>query len=192
MAMGGIMEKKSRKKLWIVLLAVLLIVLVLLVVGYFAVNKAFSVVTDSFYKSSESIVQPSSAPEGADAAGTADGNEPTEEDSRSNTENTQGDVGSAISSAAERYGISTDVFKLSSAEIKELEKKVSFADKVAVLNILSSGLSAAEYKELVGMLNDGVSRSDMQRAYQILSKSLSHEDKEKIAQYYQKYAGLLK
>lgn len=185
------MEKKSKKKLWIVLLIVLLLVLSVLTVGYFAVDRAFSVITDSFYKSSEPVENPSPTPQESGVEDDPAGNE-AENGQTPSTDAVQSEVSSAISSAAERYGISAEVFKLSPAEIKELEKKVSFSDKVAVLNILSSGLSAGEYKELIGMLNDGVNHSDMQRAYQILSKSLSRENKEKILQYYQKYAGLLK
>lgn len=185
------MKTKSKKKLWIVLLIVLVVLCGLLAAGYLAVNKAFSVITDSFYKSSVVLENPSGGSE-QQAEGQGESQSEDAAQGQEAADGAKTALPGEISRAAERYGISPEKLKLTPAEIKELEKKVSFADKVAVLNILSSGLSASEYKELVGMLNDGISSSDMQRAYQILSKSLSAENKGKVLQYYQKYADLIK
>ena len=186
------MKKKSKKKLWGVLLIVLIVTVGLLTAGYVAVNKAFSVLTDSFYKSSVTIENPPSDSNENQTEGQGEGQNGAAEKGQTSSDGAQTALPDEISRAAERYGVSPEKLKLTTAEVKELEKKVSFADKVAVLNILSSGLSASEYKELIGMLNDGISSSDMKRAYQILSKSLSTENKGKILQYYQKYADLIK
>ena len=76
-------------------------------------------------------------------------------------------------------------------EFKALEKKVSFNDKVAVLNILSTNLSTGEYQEIVGMVSGGITKEEIRRAHQILSKSLSSENKQKIWGYYDKYIYLI-
>ena len=172
------MKKKPKKK-WIVLSIILAVLLLLAAVGYYLVNMAFSIFTDSFY----SAVVPSELPKEVTEILTPKGEE-SPQDPADERE------GTTTSSSGQKNNTGGGVL-FSSKTIKDLEKKVAFSDKVAVLNILSAGLSGADYRALIGMLNNGVTGGEVSKAYQILKENLSRPDKDKIMGYYYKYAHLI-
>ncbi len=170
------MEKKNKKKWVIILLISLLVLSLLLAGGYIAVNKMFSVFSDSFYKTS---VQTTSAPNEGDD--NPDGDSLYLSEFPDDISAVAGDKNSLLSR-----------LNLTASEFQELSKKVSFNDKVNVLNILSSGLQREEYSELLAMLSNGITTQEIHRAYDILRTRLSGEDKEKVLAYYNKYINLIK
>ena len=85
---------------------------------------------------------------------------------------------------------STDL-NLTAEEAKAMIESISFSDKISVMNLLRSSLSAAQYKELLAMLGSGISREEVQRAKNILNENLSIEEKQKVLEYYKKYEELL-
>ncbi len=159
--------------------------------GYICVNMAFSLIGDSFYQSevtAEDFQRASAGGEKDDPAKTVgDSGEPDESD-ESHGADKQPD---GKDTGSRERSISFDRLHLSAEEFKTLQKKVPFSDKMAVLSILSKGLSAADYTELIGMLSGGISSSEVKRAYQIVSRGLSSEDKEKIWGYYDTYKHLI-
>ncbi len=156
------MKKKKGLKIFIMILGVLV---VLALLGYVLVNFVFSMLTDSFYDSG--LGQPSQ------------------------TEVQQENEPEAFDPEKAFQSLPLDKMNLSAEQFKVLAKKVSFTDKVEVLNLLRSKLTAEEYKVLTGMLSGGVTTQEIREAYGMLSKSLSTEDKETIWGYYNKYAYLL-
>ncbi|MBR5236627.1 MAG: hypothetical protein IKW06_04575 [Clostridia bacterium] len=171
------MEKKPKKK-WIILGIVLAILLLLAVVGYCLVNIAFSIFTDSFYDA----VAPSEMPKVVTEILTP------EEETPDMPADEKTDTAPETSGQKNKTGGGV---LLSAKTIKELEKKVAFSDKMAVLNILSTGLSGADYRALIGMLNNGVTSGEVSKAYQIIKENLSRPDKDKIMDYYYKYSHLI-
>ena len=146
------MEKKKKgRKVFLIILGV---VVALAILGYVLVNVIFSMLTDSFYDSG--LGKPSQ------------------------TETQAMDTPETFDPEAAFQSLPLDKMNLSAADFKVLAKKVSFTDKVAVLNLLRSKLSAEEYKLLTGMLSGGITTQEIHEAYAILSKSLSTEDKETI------------
>lgn len=77
--------------------------------------------------------------------------------------------------------------KLDAEMIKQLEKKVSTADKLSVLSLLAKALPQKEYTRLLSFVADGVSQEELSTAMQILRDNLTTEDKRQIKQYYVKY-----
>ncbi len=173
------MKKKPKKK-WIILGIILAALLLLTAAGYCLVNMAFSIFTDSFYDA----VVPSELPETGTKILTPEGGEPPQE----SADEGAGAVPPSLPGQKNNTGSGV---LFSAKTIKELEKKVAFGDKVAVLNILSSGLSGADYRALIGMLNNGVTSGEVSKAYQILKENLSRTDKNKILGYYYKYVHLI-
>lgn len=79
------------------------------------------------------------------------------------------------------------IVRLDAETIKQLEKKVSTADKLAVLSLLAKALPQEEYSRLLSFVTDGVSQEELSTTIQILRENLSTEDKRQIKQYYAKY-----
>lgn len=77
--------------------------------------------------------------------------------------------------------------RLDAEMIKQMEKKVATADKLAVLSLLAKALPQKEYARLLSFVADGVSQEELSTAMQILRENLSTEDKRQIKQYYAKY-----
>lgn len=181
------MEKKKRK--WLkTLLIVLGSLLVVLAIAYLVINLVFSIFTNSFYESviTTEEIQQSSGEAAEPAEAPEEQGKQTEQAEASAAPSTDKPDGDALFKS-----LSIDKLNLSAEEFKTLQKKIPFSDKVAVLNILSTGLSGAEYKELIGMLGGGITSAEVKRAYQILSKGLSSENKAKIWGYYNKYVHLI-
>lgn len=179
------MEKKKKKRLTMLVLILAGLVLVALLV-YFVINLVFSIFTNSFY---ESVVTTEEVQTAAEPTAVPSGGQ--EETPEEQTPQTAPPLTAKTDGDALFKSLSVDKLNLTAEEFKEIQKKIPFADKVAVLNILSTGLSAAEYKELIGMLGSGITSSEVRRAYQILSKGLSSENKAKIWGYYNKYVYLI-
>lgn len=190
--------KKSKKKIVLIVIAVLLAVIIgLLAAGYFAVEKAFSVLTDSLYqsssvqeevtleenKSSGKLPEETGAPNGS--SGAADG-----QTDGADSGEAKGADNSALDAARKKLGVSGSM-KFSAEKVKELEKSVSMGDKLAVMAIIGRALSPEDYQTLLAMTGGGITQEEIGRAYSILSKSLSTQDKSKIYEYYAKYAYLL-
>ena len=186
--------KKNRKKT--VLIVVLIIMFVLAAIataGYFAVDKAFSVLTDSLYQSS-SVQEETSLEENRSAEQLPQ----TNDDGQTSQEQNEGKKADGeeekpkdiLSAAQEKHGIKGNM-RFSADQVKKLEQSVSLGDKLAVMAIISRSLSASDYQTLLAMTSGGITREEIGRAYSILSRSLSAEDKNKIYGYYSKYAYLL-
>ena len=88
-------------------------------------------------------------------------------------------------------GKASSKLEVSGEKLKELEKKVSFSDKISVMAILSRNLSASDYTELVQMANGGVTQGEIERAKDILREKLNVDAKVEILNYYNKYVHLL-
>ncbi len=71
--------------------------------------------------------------------------------------------------------------------VKQLEKKVSAADKLSVLSLLAKALPQEEYARLLSFVADGVSQEEFSTAIKILRENLTTENKRQIMQYYAKY-----
>ena len=78
-------------------------------------------------------------------------------------------------------------FTLDAESLKQMEKKVSTADKMAVLSLLARALPKQEYTKLLSFAKDGISQEELTYALQILRENLTDEDKRQIMQYYTKY-----
>lgn len=187
-------RKKSRKKTVLIVLGILVLLLVLIAsAGYFAVDKAFSVLTGSLYQSS-SVQEETSLEENKsteELPQTEDeemsGQAATENGTTASETDKENDV---LSAAQKKHGIQGSL-KFSAEQVKKLEKSVSLGDKLAVMAIISRSLSASDYQTLLAMTSGGITRDEVGAAYSILSRSLSSEDKNKIYGYYSKYAYLL-
>ncbi len=171
------MKKQTKKRIIIILIVVAAALAVLLTAGYIAVNMAFSIFTDSFYQSATVTEAPAASAEPEAAAENA-----------GETAKPEGSSGGQEGGSLPQGSVSIDKLQISAEKVKELEQKVAFSDKVAVLNILSTGLSGADYRELIGMINNGITADEVHKAYRILKENLSQEDKNKIWGYYHKYA----
>lgn len=186
-------RKKSRKKTLLIVLGILALFFALIAsAGYFAVDKAFSVLTGSLYQSS-SVQEETSLEENKSAEELPQNEEEIpegqmEEGKTSTGQNAQ--TKDALSAAQEKHGISGSM-KFSAEQVQKLEKSVSLGDKLAVMAIISRSLSASDYQTLLAMTSGGITREEVGKAYSILSRSLSGEDKSKIYGYYSKYAYLL-
>ena len=172
------MQKKRKK--WVIILCVILgIILSLLIAGYVAVNVIFSMVSNSFYQSLVQVEQ--SATQTALPA----------------LEEGQGDGSLAPNGEADIDiteifpGVNPAKLNMTAAEFKEIEKKVSFNDKLAVLNVLSLGLSKEDYQTVVGIVDDGITEDEIKKAYKIVSTNLTEKEKDKIWSYYYKYIHLV-
>lgn len=189
--------KNRKKKTALIVISVTVIVLAgIAAAGYFAVNKAFSMLTNSMYQSS-SIQEETELSENKSAEqlpGTEGETErpQTSDADESNTQNgASGSQKDALSAAQEKFGID-GAMRFSAEQLKKLEKSVSLGDKLAVMAIISRSLSTSDYQTLLSMTGGGITREEISQAYSILSRSLSGEDKSKIYEYYSKYAYLLK
>lgn len=189
--------KNRKKKTALIVISVTVIVLAgIAAAGYFAVNKAFSMLTNSMYQSS-SIQEETELSENKSAEqlpGTEGETErpQTSGAGESNTQNgASGSQKDALSAAQEKFGID-GAMRFSAEQLKKLEKSVSLGDKLAVMAIISRSLSTSDYQTLLSMTGGGITREEISQAYSILSRSLSGEDKSKIYEYYSKYAYLLK
>lgn len=190
--------KKSKKKVVLIVIAVVLAIIAgLLTVGYYAVEKAFSVLTNSLYQSSS--MQEEVTLEENKSSGTLPGEPGATNGTGGDTDGQTGgaDSGgaksadnSALEAARKKLGVSGSM-KFSAEKLKELEKSVSMGDKLAVMAIIGRALSPEDYQTLLAMTGGGITQEEIGRAYSILSKSLSTEDKSKIYEYYAKYAYLL-
>jgi len=168
------MEKKQKRK-WIVIASIIACAIILLLIGaYIAVNCMFSAFTDSFY---QTAVQESPI--------MGETKEPDEEDLHLS------EFPEDFAALEKEKAFLTHL-SLTEEEFRTLNEKISFTDKVNVLNLLKSGLDSEEYKELLAMLSNGITRQEIRRAYTILKQSLSSEDKEKVLAYYNKYINLIK
>lgn len=160
------MEQKPKKKLFIILAVIAVILIAGLSTGYIVINKMFSAFSDSFY---QSAAPPSASAEaGGDEVQATP--QPPEEQEPAQPSLPQ---------------------NLSKEQAQEMIDAISFNDKLAVMNILSKSLSAAEYKEMLGMLSGGITAEEMKRAKTILNERLSGDDRQKILDYYAKYSSLL-
>ena len=189
--------KSRKKKTALIVISVTVIVLAgIAAAGYFAINKAFSMLTNSMYQSS-SVQEETELSENKSAEQLPGTEGETERPQaggagESNTQNgAGGSQKDALSAAQERFGIDGSM-RFSAEQVKKLEKSVSLGDKLAVMAIISRSLSASDYQTLLAMTGGGITREEISRAYSILSRSLSVEDKNKIYEYYSKYAYLLK
>lgn len=148
--------KKSTKRLLIAGVILVVLAIVGTVFVYFAVNMAFSKVTQTI---SESDLL--------------------------TTENQEVE----LPVLAEGGGkIEVD---MNAENLKDLESRVSFADKFAVLSLLAGALPSEEYSHLMSMMSGGVTQEEISEAYGILRDNLTPEQKIQIKQYYGKYLHLL-
>ncbi len=171
------MQKRTKRLIMAVSIIVGLIIIC--VVGFFCVKNAFSP-PDSFYESDVTTENHSDSAEEGNSE-----QDPTGEEIGTSGENAADDE------SEKRRELPQEVLKLSMAEIKALQKKVPLKDKLAVLNILSTSLSAKEYTGLFGMLGGGITREEMKQAYDVVNRKLSPENREKIWGYYDKYKHLI-
>ncbi|MBE7048814.1 MAG: hypothetical protein E7393_05540 [Ruminococcaceae bacterium] len=165
----------QKKKVYIVGGVIVLVLGLILLAGYFAIDKMFSIFSDSFYQVES--VRPTALPEE-----TLQPNESPD---------------AATQSAAPPLETATpnllpENMQFSASESKALIESVSFSDKLRVMAILQSSLSSEEYKTMFSMLSGGISQAEIQRAKAILSRRLSPDEKKEILGYYQKYSDLLK
>ena len=185
------MEKKSKKK--IIILSIIAVILIGgITTGYIAINKMFSIFSDSFYQVSvpgqEDEVPPGeSEPPKADTGGEGSSEETTGEQ----TGTSQPTNPPTTATNKPKATLPIEGKDISAETSKELMDEVSFSDKLSVIGILNENLSASEYREMVGMLSGGITSNEIKRAKEILKESLSKEDKKKIKAYYKKYEDLL-
>lgn len=187
------LKKKTKKRLWIALIIIVVIIAGVLIAGYVAVNTMFSVFTDSLSHSSISLTLPDDS-----AGGGKSGDNNVSPDSGSPAEQA-GNAGETASPGEEggdkpsdnSSGKASSKLEVSGEKLKELEKKVSFSDKISVMAILSRNLSASDYTELVQMANGGVTQGEIERAKDILREKLNVDAKVEILNYYNKYVHLL-
>ena len=78
------------------------------------------------------------------------------------------------------------ISELTPQELKEIQALVTSADKMAVLGIVKSALTADDKREIKAMIESG--KIDYGRCRQIASQRLSPEQKKQIYGYYEKYA----
>lgn len=170
---------QKRTKRLIVAFSVILSVIIIFVVGFFCVKNAFSP-PDSFYESDVTTEKRENSAEAENSE-----QEPAGEETVTSGENAADDE------SEKRRELPQEVLNLTTVEIKALQKKVSFKDKLAVLSILSTSLSAKEYTGLFGMLSGGITREEIKEAYNVVNRKLSPENREKFWGYYDKYKHLI-
>lgn len=186
-------EKKKRNVKKIVLIAVsifLALILVLIAAGYIVMNKAFSMLTESMHPSSESHYE--TTLEENKASGELGEENPSEEETgqEGQDSNKTKKPNDSLAKAQQKFGISGSM-NFSAEDLKRMEKSVSVSDKLAVLAIISRGLSAQDYQRLLAMTSGGITRAEVSQAFAILKNGLKSGDKDKIYGYYQKYSYLL-
>ncbi|MBR6729216.1 MAG: hypothetical protein IKL80_03550 [Clostridia bacterium] len=184
------MEKKSKKK--IIILSVIAVILIGgITAGYIAINKMFSIFSDSFYQVSvpedDDVPQDATAPPEVDADNEGKGEEIAGEQTGTNPSAKPPTTATNKPKAT----LPIEGKDISAETSKELMDEVSFSDKLSVIGILNENLSASEYREMVGMLSGGITADEIKRAKEILKESLPKEDKKKIKAYYKKYEDLL-
>ena len=193
---------KKKKKIIIILVTVLTIIAIILGAGVYAVNHAFSILFKSLADTAplpESVSQgendtQSGSGEQANEEGTPKTDEVTPDGSENTPKNNTGAGGETPENGNTENNNdnkkSSNV-RYSEEFIKQLEKKVSFSDKLKVLSIISSSLSSEHYIELMGMPSGGITDAEINRAYSILKSQLNSKDKQKIYEIYTKYVNLI-
>ena len=172
----GVRMKKGMKRL---IMAIGIIVIIFVV--FLCIKNAFNP-PDSFYESSVTTEEGSPAVEVEASQQNATGEEAGVSEEGIST------IGEPSKKQRE---LPQEVLNMSMADIKALQKKVPLKDKLAVLNILSTSLSAKEYTGLFGMLSGGITREEMKQAYNDVNRKLTPENREKIWGYYDKYKHLI-
>lgn len=168
--------KKGMKRL---IMAIGIIVIIFVV--FLCIKNAFNP-PDSFYKSDVTTENSSQGVEVGESEQDATGEETGTSEEGTST------IGE---SSKKQRELPQEVLNMSMADIRALQKQVPLKDKLAVLNILSTSLSAKEYTGLFGMLSGGITREEMKQAYNDVNRKLSPENREKIWGYYDKYKHLI-
>ena len=188
-------EKKKRnikKTVLITVSIILAVILVVIAAGYIIMNKAFSMLTESMYPSSESHYE--TTLDENRSSGTLDegvtGEETAAEEGQDESTGKPKTPNDALGQAQKKFGIGGSM-NFSAETVKKLEKSVSMSDKLAILAIISRGLSTQDYQRLLAMTSGGITRSEVSQAFTILKNGLRSGDKDKIYEYYKKYSYLL-
>lgn len=188
-------EKKKRnikKTVLITVSIILAVVLVLLAAGYIVIDKAFSMLTESIESSSGS--QYEATLDENKSSGTLDegaaNEEQTPEEDQSASSGKPKAPNDAFSQTQKKFGVGGSL-NFSAETVKKLEKSVSMSDKLAVLAIISRGLSTQDYQRLLAMTGGGITRAEVSQAFSILKNGLKTADKDKIYEYFLKYSYLL-
>jgi hypothetical protein len=188
-------EKKKRnikKTVLITVSIILAVILVLATAGYIIIDKAFSMLAESIYPSSESHYETTldeNKSSGTLDDGVANEEQPVETGKDEGIGKPQM-PNDSLAQVQKKFGIGGSM-NFSDETVKKFEKSVSMSDKLAVLAIISRGLSTQDYQRLLAMTSGGITRSEVSQAFSILKNGLKSGDKDKIYEYYQKYSYLL-
>ncbi len=191
--------KKSKKKKVITILIIVFVVIAgILAAGYFALNMAFSMLTESLYDIPPAVTEQQEEVELSENKG-AETLPPEEsvvsEDASSSDSETKKDTKApakkdALSRTQEKYGIESSM-NFTPEKVKKFEKAVSLTDKLSMMAVISGSLSQSDFQKVLALASGGVTRDEVNQALVILQKGLGPEEKSEIYKYYKKYAHLL-
>lgn len=194
-------NKKNRKKKVIITLAVILVIIAgLLIAGYFAINMAFSMLTESLYDTKPEVTQQQQQQEevelsenkGSETIPPQESEVPVSESNGTGQkkDSTPPVKKDALTKTQEKYGIEGSM-NFSAESIKKFEKSVSLVDKLSMMAIISGSLSKSDFQKVLALTTEGVTRDEINQALTILQNSLTGKEKSEIYKYYKKYANLL-
>ncbi|NLY43114.1 MAG: hypothetical protein GX066_03905 [Clostridiaceae bacterium] len=186
-----------RKKVLIISMAV---VLALTVAGVFAINTLFSMlITQEFRMSSEEEDNKGGRPgEEILNEGAVPGQDSKKggQDLPSKGAVTEGEIAQGqkgTDKPGKNNNNSTTDTKLivDEKKIKEIEKKVSLADKTRALSILFKSLSSEDIRFLYQLAGGGITDEEKKQAMALLREKLTPDQKQAIKDLYAKYEKLL-
>jgi len=89
------------------------------------------------------------------------------------------------------YAVSNEAVKITPEKIKEVDKKVSTADKLKAISILLKKLDSSDISILTNMVKDGITEEEINLAKQIIKKKVTEEEKETLKSLYYENEHLL-
>ncbi len=192
-------QKSKKKKVIITLIVILVVIAGIFIAGYIAVNKAFSMLTESLYETTPETVQQQEQKEvelsenkGAETMPPQESTVPSGESNAATQkkDSTPPAKKDALTKTQEKYGIEGSM-NFSPESIKKFEKSVSLVDKLSMMAIISGSLSKSDFQKVLALTSGGVSREEINQALVILQNGLTGKEKSEIYKYFKKYEHLL-
>jgi len=114
--------------------------------------------------------------------------EDSAEDQKSN-EQLDSIIGEIESSVNEEQGVEGQKAeeKITTEQIKEVQKEISTVEKAKVLKLVTSKFSMEEIKDLSSMATGGVNQEELQEVKTVLKERMGPEDIEYLRELYNKY-----
>ena len=192
-------KKNKKKKVITILIIVFAIIAIILVVGYIALNMAFSMLTESLYDIPPATVTEQQEEVELSENKGAETLPPDESVASTETNSANGMVQKdtkapakkdALTRTQEKYGIDSSM-NFTPEKVKKFEKAISLTDKLSMMAVISGSLSQSDFQKVLALTGGGVTREEVNQALMILKKGLGPKEKSEIYKYYKKYAHLL-